>query len=92
MLTGIGGPGAPHHFEISRREDLRAWAHRISVAYGGDKKLYPITCLFSQRILAFQAVLQNKQLMTIGRFKNPSRGGMTSSYSSLATFATSPMV
>ena len=22
MLSGIGGPGAPHHFEISRREDL----------------------------------------------------------------------
>lgn len=22
MLGGIGGPGAPHHFEISRREDL----------------------------------------------------------------------
>ena len=22
MLSGIGGPGAPHHFEISRRENL----------------------------------------------------------------------
>ena len=25
-LQGIGGPGAPHHFEFSRREDLGSLA------------------------------------------------------------------
>ena len=31
QLTGMGGPGAPHQFDVTRREELGALVFRISV-------------------------------------------------------------
>lgn len=34
MLTGIGGPGAPHHFEFQRRESLGVLAVGLLLRFG----------------------------------------------------------
>ena len=36
-LTGMGGPGAPHQFDVSRREDLGSLAACVSF-WGGSRR------------------------------------------------------